>query len=99
MIEVINLSITEALSLYMRGLKSQTYEYISLEDPDKLYNVMKIAEKFDVIKFGIRTKDSWSNSKGKKPRRFNNRQDKKEFNALSQKNIDLEQYKREGRCF
>ena len=52
MIEVIDLSDAEALSLYMRGLKSQTYDYVSLEEPDKLYDAMQIAEKFNVIKFG-----------------------------------------------
>ncbi len=52
MIEVINLSDVEALSLYIRGLKSQTYDYINLEEPNKLYNIMKFTKKFDIIKFG-----------------------------------------------
>ena len=52
MIEVIDLSDAEALSLYMRGLKSQTYDYVNLEEPEKLYDTIKITEKFDVIKFG-----------------------------------------------
>ena len=51
MIEVIDLSNAEVLSLYMRGLKSQTYDYINLEEPEKLYDAMKIAKKFNVIKF------------------------------------------------
>src|SRR5215471_7801268 len=51
MIKVINLSDPKALSLYMRGLKSQTYDYVSLEEPDKIYDAMKITEKFNIIKF------------------------------------------------
>jgi len=42
MIEVIDLSDAKALSLYMRGLKSQTYDYVSLEEPNNLYDAMKI---------------------------------------------------------
>ena len=101
-IEVINLSNTEALSLYMRGLKTQTYDYVSLEDPDKLYDAMKIAEKFDVIKFGLKTKDS--KSRNKDSWWFNNWQNNnsykdKEFNTMNRKKIDLERYKQEGQCF
>ena len=51
MIKVINLSNIEALSLYITKLKSQIYDYISLEELDKLYDTIKLIEKFDTIKF------------------------------------------------
>ena len=63
MIEVIDLSDAEALSLYMRGLKSQTYDYVDLKEPDKLYDAMKIAQKFDVIKFSQKARNLKSNFK------------------------------------
>jgi Retrotransposon gag protein len=99
MIEVVNLSDAEALSLYMRGLKSQTYNYIDLEEPDKLYDAMKIAEKFDVIKFGQNAR----NSKFKQPRldRYQStRNDShKEFDTMNRRSFNRDRDKKEHRCY
>ena len=105
MIEVIDLSDAEALSLFMRGLRSQTYDYVNLEEPNNLYDAMKIAEKFDVIKFGQKTSRSSSSSqfsrKRQKTGRYNNfvRSDDKEFNTMSRKKPDYSKLRSEGRCF
>ena len=93
MIEVVDLSNTEALSLYMRGLKGQTYDYVDLEEPSNLYDAMKIAEKFDVIKFGHRASVSSSFSRFSQKRRktertkFINTNDK-ELNTMAHKKAD-----------
>ena len=63
MIKVINLSDAKVLSLYIRELKSQTYNYVNLEEPEKLYDAMKIAKKFNVIKFRQRTREIKPNFK------------------------------------
>ena len=101
MIEVIDLSDTEALSLYMRGLKSQTYDYVDLEEPDKLYDAMKIAEKFDVIKFGQKARNLKSNFKRQRFDRYmpvhrvEDNTDNKELDTINRRNFNKERDRRE----
>jgi Retrotransposon gag protein len=101
MIEVVNLSDAEALSLYMRGLKSQTYDYVDLEEPDKLYDAMKIAEKFDVIKFGQNVRNSKSNFKRPRLDRYQpaRNDNHKELDTMNRRNFDRDRDKKEHRCY
>jgi hypothetical protein len=101
MIEVVNLSDAEALSLYMRGLKSQTYDYVDLEEPDKLYDAMKIAEKFDVIKFGQNARNSKSNFKRPRLDQYQSARNDghKELDTMNRRNFDRDKDKKEHRCY
>ena len=60
---------------------------------------MKIAKKFDVVRFGSRSMELKLNLKGKKVRRFDKNGNKKEYNMIHQRQIDLEKYKKKGQCF
>ena len=65
MIKIINFNNIKVLNFYIKELKVQTYNYINLKDLNKLYNIIKIIEKFNIIKFKLKTKDPRSTLKYK----------------------------------
>ena len=113
-VECSDVSEAEALSRYIYGLKSQTKQYVELQEPRLLRKAMKLAENYDNASYGSHSSHShksggrsFSSGKNKKygSRKFRDRphyykDDPMDLDQAEKVKMKLtwEQARKEGRC-